>query len=109
MCWVKRHIWLLAIVFIAVLAFIFSILTRRKDKVSLEGLIKDIKLEKKVIEARASASKMLVQQGRDFAAEAIKKEYEKAIDRMNEEDKKKIDSLSSNPEALVEMILRSTP
>lgn len=108
MRWAKDHALLIVITFIAILVFISSILFRRRDKISVDSLIKEISLEKKVIDAKASAAKLLAERSKNEVAAMIQKQHEEAIARMDEADKKKVEDLLNDPEALTEHLLRIT-
>ena len=105
MRWIKDHALFFLIAFGVIGAFVFAVI-RRKDAGTVKELVEKLELEKKVIDQKAAAAKHTARLGHKRVAEEIKKDHEKAIAKMDEEDRKKVEVLEDDPEALVEHLLR---
>lgn len=108
MRWLKDHLWLVAIAFLGVLAFVVAVVLRLKNTGSLKDLAKELKLEKQVIDEKAKTAKLVAEKGRDEALATIRKQHEDRVAKMDDADKKKVEELANDPEALVEHLLRAT-
>lgn len=106
MRWIKDHIWLIIIAMILIAAFVVGLILRQKDRPTLKGLVQDLVLEKKVIDAKAKVAKATAKDGHTNTSNKIKQDHAEAIAKMKEDDQKKVEELSDDPEALVDFIIR---
>lgn len=106
--WVKDHAWLVGLALVGVLGLLWALFGKKSDKPKLDDLKKTLALEKKIIDEKAAAAKAAAQNGHAAAAAEIKARHQEAIDKMDEADRKKIEELENDPEALVDALLRAS-
>lgn len=106
MRWFKDNAWWILLVLVGVAGFVLAILIRDKDRPSLDQLVNELKLEKKIIDERAAVAKRVAKEDHAKVAAEIKEQYVKDIEKLDEDGKKKVEELSDDPEALVAHLLR---
>jgi hypothetical protein len=102
--WLRDHGKWLAFVGLAIIVTL--ILRPRTGK---KQLLKAVELESKVIEAKAEARKAQIDLGAEKASQKIKEEHAKVLEQLEEKEQARVKELESNPEALIEAILRASP
>ena len=98
--WVRDHLWL----FLAVgVAYLVWVVTRgRRDPKAV------VARERQVVDAKAEARRAEADLGAEQAAEKIKADYAEKLKQLDAAQKEKADALASDPESLVEHLLRAT-
>lgn len=104
MNWLKDN-WLKLVLLLGLAGVVvLYILTRNKE--ILKEARRVYKKEVKIIDARADVRKTEATQGRDAAVAKVHTDYEEQIAAFEKEDQEKIKELESNPQALVEFVIR---
>ena len=104
--WIKDHWWLLLIGVGIIALILISLFAPSGVKAQLDGLKKQLELEKEVINEKAKVRVLVAETNHATAAAQIKKDYAEKLEKMDEDAKKEISSLEHDPEALVERMLR---
>lgn len=108
--WIKDHIWLICFCLVLVVGFVVALVWKRKNESSmkLDDVVSTIKLEKKIIDEKATVAKQVAVAGHKEVAATIQRDHAAKIAEMDVEAKKKVEELAHDPEALVEHIMRAT-
>jgi hypothetical protein len=107
--WLKGHSWLIWIAVIGVAGFVLAtVFLSGEDKPKFGDLLEKLGLEKKIIDEKAKVAKMVAKNGHAVAAAEIEKKFKSDIDKLDEAEKKKVEELKDDPEAMVDAVLRAT-
>jgi len=106
--WVKAHSWLVGLAVVGLIGVMWALFGRGTDKPKLDDLVKRLSLEKQIINEKAKVAKVVAKQDHTAAVVDIKARHKETIEKMDEADKKKIEELENDPEALVDAVLRAT-
>lgn len=108
MRWFKDNAWWILLVVVGVAGFVLALIIRDKDRGSLDQLVKELKLEKKIIDGRAEVAKKVAKEGHAKVAAQIIVDHAAAIQDLGTAEKAKVEELTNDPEALIDHLLRLT-
>lgn len=106
--WIKDHAWLVGLAVVGLIGVCWALFGKGTDKPKLDDLVKRLSLEKQIINEKAKVAKVVAKQDHTTATAEIKDRFKDTIEKMDEADKKKIEELEDDPEALVDSLLRAS-
>ena len=106
MRWLKDNaVWLLLVI-VAVLGFVIAKVVGSKAAGTLEGLRRELALEKAIINEKAMMAKAVAESGHARVVEDIKRYHATTIEELGTAERAKVEELTHDPEALLEHLLR---
>lgn len=89
-----------------ILLAIFGIIVCALSLGKHRNILRNLKKEKEIIDAKASARKIKARDGLEKAKAEVEKTYADKLENLDEEQKKRAEELASQPDKLVDAILR---